>query len=176
MRLINRLLAALLSLALIAAGVLVVIEVIADRVFGKSALTHWRTLYNWADRTSWVQGSVRVGCIVIAALGVVLLLAELRRAKPKRLPIASDLTDAAYTRRGVAATIRSAVNDVDGINHTDVTVKRRKVKVAATTAGRQPYTAQSLREPATSAAQQRLDTLELSPTPSLSVRVTTGSR
>jgi hypothetical protein len=55
-------------------------------------------------------------------------------------------------------------------------VKRRKVKVAATTAGRHPYTAQSLREPATAAAQQRLDTLELSPAPRLSVRVTTRSR
>jgi len=176
MRLINRLLAALLSVALIAAGVLVVIEVIADRVFHTSALIHWHPVYNWADRTSSMQGSVRVGSIVIAALGVFLLLAELRRGKPKRLPIASDLTDAAYTRRGVAATIRSAVNDVDGINHTDVIVTRRKVKVAATTAGRQPYTAQSLREPATSAAQRRLDTLELSPTPRLSVRVTTRSR
>jgi hypothetical protein len=176
MRLINRLLAAVLAAALISAGLLVVVEVIADRITGHAALVDWHPVYEWAARTSWMQGSVRVGAIVIAALGVILLLAELRRGKPKRLRIASDLTDAAYTRRGVAATIRTAVNDVDGINHTAVKVKRRKVKVAATTAGRHPYTAQSLREPATAAAQQRLDTLELSPAPRLSVRVTTRSR
>jgi hypothetical protein len=176
MRLINRLLAAVLAAALIAAGVVVVIEVIAERITGHAALVNWHPVYHWAARTSWMQGSVRVGSILCAALGVILLLAELRRGKPQRLRIASDLTDAAYTRRGVAATIRTAVNDVDGINHTAVQVKRRKIRVAATTAGREPYTAQSLREPATAAARQRLDTLELSPAPRLSVRITTRSR
>ncbi len=176
MRLINRLLAAILAAALIAGAVVVVVEVIAERVTGHATLVNWHAVYHWAARTVWMQGSVRVGAILIAALGVILLSAEVRRGKPKRLRIASNLTDAAYTRRGVAATIRTAVNDVDGINHTAVTVTRRKIKVAATTAGRQPYTAQSLREPATAAAQQRLHTLELSPAPRLSVRVTTRSR
>ncbi len=176
MRLINRPLAALLSLALITVGLLVLIEVAADRIVNHPALIHWHRVYDWAERTSWTQGSVRVGAIMIAILGLVLLLAELRRGKPQRLPVDSEVTDAAYTRRGVAATIRGAVNDVDGINHTDVTVKRRKVTVRATTAGRQPYTAQSLREPATEAAQRRLDTLALSPAPTLSVRITTRSR
>ncbi|MGC2654657.1 MAG: DUF6286 domain-containing protein [Mycobacterium sp.] len=176
MRLINRPLAALLSLALITVGVLIVIEVAADRIVNHPALVHWHRVYDWAERTSWTQGSVRVGAIMIAILGVVLLLAELRRGKPQRLPVDSEVTDAAFTRRGVAATIGGAVDDVDGINHSTVTVKRRKVTVYATTAGRQPYTAQSLREPATEAAQRRLDILALSPAPTLSVRVTTRSR
>jgi hypothetical protein len=176
MRLINRPLAALLSLALITVGVLIVIEVAADRIVNHPALVHWHRVYDWAERTSWTQGSVRVGAIMIAILGVVLLLAELRRGKPRRLPVDSEVTDAAFTRRGVAATIGGAVDDVDGINHSTVTVKRRKVTVYATTAGRQPYTAQSLREPATEAAQRRLDILALSPAPTLSVRVTTRSR
>lgn len=176
MRLINRPLAALLGLVVIAAGALLVIEVAAHRLVDHAALLNWRPVYEWADRTSWTQGSVRVGAIVIALLGVLLLVAELRRSQPQRLPVVSDLTDAAFTRHGVAATIRSAVNDVDGINHATVTVKRRKVSVSATTAGRQPYTAESLREPATVAARHRLDSLELSPTPKLSVHVGTRSR
>ena len=176
MRLINRPLAALLSLAVITVGVLIIIEVAADRIVNHPALIHWHRVYDWAQRTSWTQGSVRVGSILIVILGVVLLLAQLRRGKPQRLPVDSEVTDAAYTRRGVAATIRGAVNDVDGINHSTVTVKRRKITVSATTAGRQPYTAQSLREPATEAARHRLDTLALTPAPTLSVRVTTRSR
>jgi hypothetical protein len=126
-------------------------------------------VYDWAERTSWTQGSVRVGSIVIVILGVILLLAQLRRGKPQRLPIDSDVTDAAYTRRGVAATIRGAVNDVDGINHSTVTVKRRKITVRATTA-------QSLHEAAAQAPRHRLDTLALSPAPTLAVRVTTRRR
>lgn len=176
MRLTNRPLAALLGLVVIAGGALLVVEVAAHRLVNHAALLNWHPVYDWAERTSWTQGSVRVGAIVIALLGVLLLVAELRRSQPRRLSVASDLTDAAFTRHGVAATIRSAVNDVDGINHATVTVRRHKVLVSATTAGRQPYTVESLRGPATSAAQHRLESLELSPTPKLSVHIATRSR
>lgn len=176
MRFVNRLLAALLSLALIALGVLVVTEVIAQRLGRRPAVVDWPRLYDWAQRTPWQQGSVRVACVVLIALGLLLLAAELKRGKPNRLAVRSDTTDTAYTRRGVAATVRSAVSDVDGINSASVSVSRRKVKVDATTAGLQPFTAETLQEPATTAARQRLDTLELQDPPALSVRVSTRSR
>jgi len=174
MRLINRLLAALLSLALIAAGVLVVIEVTAQRLGRRPVVVDWPRLHDWANRTPWQQGSVRVTCILLIVLGLLLLAAELKPSLPNRLAVRSDVTDAAYTRRGVAATIRSAVSDVDGINSAAVSVGRRKVKVEATTAGLQPFTAESLREPATTAAQQRLDALELQEPPALAVNVNTS--
>jgi len=176
MRLVNRLLAALLSLALIVAGVLVVVEVVAQRLGRDPVIVDWPRLYDWLGRTPWQQGSVRVACILLAIAGLALLAAELRRSKPSRLAARSDTTDAAYTRRGVAGTIRSAVSAVDGISSATVSVGRRRVKVAATTAGLQPFTAESLRDPATAAAQQRLDALELESPPALSVAVTTRSR
>lgn len=176
MRILNRLLAALLSLALIVAGVLVAVEVVAQRLGRNPAVVDWPHLYDWARRTPWQQGSVRVTCVLLALLGLLLLVAELKPARPSRLPARSDSADAAYTRRGVAATVRSAVTDVDGISSAAVSVGRRKVKVAATTAGLQPYTAETLREPATAAAQQRLDALELRNPPTLSVQVRTRSR
>jgi Family of unknown function (DUF6286) len=175
MRLVNRLLAALLSLALIVAGVLVVVEVVMQRL-GRSPVTRWPRVYDWSRRTEWQQGSVRVACILLAVAGLLLLAAELKRSKPSRLAVRSQSTDAAYTRRGVAATIRSAVSDVDGINSASVSVGRRRVKVAATTAGLQPFTAEGLREPTTAAAQQRLDALELQSPPTLSVEVSTSNR
>ncbi|HEV2888104.1 MAG TPA: hypothetical protein VGX49_14425, partial [Jatrophihabitans sp.] len=120
MRLFNRLLAALLSLALIVAGVLVVVEVVAERLGGGPAVVDWPHVYDWARRTPWQQGSVRVASILLVILGVLLLAAELKRSRPSRLAVRSSTTDAAYTRRGVAATIRSAVSDVDGINSASV--------------------------------------------------------
>lgn len=176
MRLLNRLLAALLSLALIVVGVLVVVEVVAERLGRDRVIVDWPRLYDWVRRTPWQQGSVRVACILLALAGLLLLAAELKRSRPSRLAVRSETTDAAYTRRGVAGTIRSAVSDVDGINSASVSVSRRRVKVAATTAGLQPFTAESLHEPATAAAQQRLDALELQSPPTLSVHVTTRSR
>jgi hypothetical protein len=173
MRLLNRLLAALLSLALAVAGVVVVIEVVAQRLGRRPVLLDWQHLHDWAGRTPWQQGSVRVACLLLAVLGLLLLVAELKRSRPNRLAVRSEATDAAYTRRGVAATVRSAVNQVDGINSAAVSVGRRKITVEATTAGLQPFTAETLREPATEAARRRLDALELQAPPALSVQVST---
>lgn len=181
MRHANRVLAALLSLALIAGGVLLIIEVIADRVNHSAAIVNWRPAYDWAKRTTWNAGSVRVACVVLILLGLVLLIAELKPARASRLAAdparagAADL-DTAYTRRGLAAAIRSAVTGVDGVRGASVKVKRRKVKIAATAAAQDSAAARSLRKPVLAAAQQRLTTLQLRSAPSVSARVRPGSR
>ena len=64
MRLANRLLAALLILALACAGALLIIEVAADRLQHKAAVLDWHPAYRWAARSSWVSGSIRVTCAV----------------------------------------------------------------------------------------------------------------
>ena len=171
MRWINRLLAALVALALLAVGVLLVTEVIAERLGNGFVVVDWPRIYRWGERTSLTQGSVRVACIVTAVAGLVLLLAELKRRRPARLSVASNSVDAAYTRRGVAAAIGHAVDTVDGIDRTAVRVRRRRVRIRARTSGRLTYTAQSLREPVTQAARSRLADLELDPEPRLQVQV-----
>jgi len=176
MRLVNRLLAALLALALATVGVLVVVEVIAARLDKPHVVVDWQEIYRWAENTSLTQGSVRVACIVTAVLGLVLLLAELKRSRPSRLQVATDAVDAGYTRRGVATAISQAVNDVDGVSSSAVRVRRRRIRVQARAAGMEPYTADSLRTPVTESAQSRLADLELKREPRLKVRLSAGSR
>lgn len=180
MRQINRVLAALLSLAVIVAGILLVVEIIADRINGRPALVHWRSAYRWAHRTSWNQGAIRMICVGLLVVGIVLLFAELKRAQVSRLAAdpsqaGAEGIDTAYTRRGTAAAVRSAVADVDGVRGASVTVKRRKINVTATAAARDKSAAQNLREPVTAAAQQRVDALQLRSAPSVSVHVTPRS-
>ena len=135
MRIVNRLLAALLALALIVGAVLLIIEVIAATLGHQQALVHWHQPYAWAHRTPWQQGSVRVAAAVLLVLGVLLLVAELKRPRVSRLPVATEDSgapdDVAFTRRGVAAALRAAVTDVDGILAATVRVKRRSVSVQA---------------------------------------------
>ena len=50
MRLANRVLAALLSLALLAGGVVLIVDVVANRTSHHQGLVHWRTAYHWARR------------------------------------------------------------------------------------------------------------------------------
>lgn len=180
MRLANRVLAALLSLALIAAGVLLIIEVIADRVSRRPSVVDWRPAYHWAKDTTWNEGSIRVACVALILLGLVLLIAELKPARVSRLAAdpaqaGADGIDTAYTRRGVAAAIRSAVTRVDGVRGASVKVKRRKVTVAATATAQDKAAARSLRDPIMAAARQRLTALKLRRSPSVSVRVTPRS-
>lgn len=176
MRLLNRLLAALLSLALIAAGVLVIVEVIADRVNHRPAVVKWHGAYDWAARTQWQQGSVRAACVTVAALGLILLVAELKRPRAKRLIISDggdrDAINAAYTRRGVSAAVQTAVTDVDGVRGAQVKVKRRSIRVRAATSARDAAAAAQLLEPARAAAQTRLEALQLAHTPKLKIATT----
>lgn len=180
MRIVNRLLAALLALFLIVLGVLLIIEVIAARLGHQPAVVQWHQSYHWLYRTHWQQGSVRVTAAALLVLGVLLLVAELRRPRVSRLPVGAEGSnapdDVAFTRRGVAATLRAAVTDVDGIRSATVRVKRRSVSVQAHAAAQDADAARALRDPATTAAQDRLRSLQLASPPRLTVRVATRSR
>jgi hypothetical protein len=181
MRHANRVMAALLSLVLVVTGVLLIIEVIADRLSRRLSVVDWHPAYGWAKHTTWNAGSVRVTCVVLILLGLVLLIAELKPARVSRLAAdpaqagAADI-DTAYTRRGLAAAVRSAVTGVDGVRGASVKVKRRRVAVAATVAGQDRAAARSLRDPISDAVGQRLRSLKLRREPSVSVRVTPRNR
>ena len=178
MRLFNRVLAALLSLALVVGAILLIIEVIGHFTDNDSVVVDWVRAYHWGGRTPWTQGSLRVVCIAVAAIGLILLIAEIKRPRLSRYRVdddnASAAVDAAYTRRGVAGAMRSAVVDVDGVRSAKVNVTRRRVTVAAQTSARDDESARGLQEPATTAAQQRLDELRLSKT--MRLKLTTKPR
>jgi hypothetical protein len=181
MRLINRVLAALLSLALIAVSLLLIIEVIVDRASHRTAVVNWHTAYHWAQRNTWAAGSIRVICGVLIFAGLVLLIAEFKPARVSRFtadPAESGASaiDTAYTRRGLAAAIRSAVTAVDGVRSSAVKVKRRKVRIAAITSAQDRAAARSLHDPVADAARERLTALKLRRAPSVSVRVSPRSR
>ncbi len=181
MRYANRVLAALLSLALAIAGVLLIIEVVADRAISHAAIVTWNSAYEWAGRTTWNAGSIRVTSAILIVAGLVLLAAELKPARTSRLPADPDQAaaagiDAAYTRRSVAAAIRQAVTATDGIRAASVKVRPRKITITATATAADRTVAPKLREPVRMAARQRLDTLNLHKPPAVAARVTPGSR
>ena len=173
MRHINRLLAALLSLFLIVAGVLLIIEVIADRIHHRPAIVHWHAFYNWAGRTEWQAGVTRFLCIVLVVVGLILLIAELKRPRVSRLRLMEEVPgiDTAWTRRGIGTAVTAAVRDVDGIRTVSTKVGRRKIAVTTTSSAADQAAADTLREPVTTAAQQRLDSLALRSVPSLTATV-----
>lgn len=171
MKFVNRILAALLALALIAGGMLLVVEVIAERVGSSPVLARWDIAYSWGQQTTWDAGVIRIVCIVMAIVGLVLLIAELKRPAVKRLKVAhaADNVDIAYTRRGVASAVKGAATGVDGVRSASASVGRRSVKVNATASATEGSAAKSLTQPVTSAVQKQVNDLKLDPSPRVQV-------
>ena len=172
-RLFNRPLAFLLAAALGFAAVMVVIEVVALAVDAKPVLFDWPTWYSWAERTVWIATVVRVWSIVLVAAGALLLLVELKPARSTRVHLDSSepATDAAMTRKGLAGAARGAAEDVDGITKAAVVTSGRKVTVTARSAGSDRSAADALQGPVTAAVTAELDSLGLTRTPRVRVKV-----
>jgi hypothetical protein len=178
MRLLNRPLAFILALALAAASIIVIIEVIAAASHASPVVVYWPTWYHWARATRWDDLVVRVWSAILIAIGVLILASQLKPRRVARLPLRSGVpaTDTALTRNGLAATLRAAATAIDGITSATVTVRRRHARVAARSAARGRTAAAALHDPVTQAVHQRLDDLELSRPPRLTVHVTSRSR
>jgi hypothetical protein len=179
MRIANRVLAMLFGLALLAAGVILIIEVVAYRADAAPVVFDWTATYRWAQRTTWDDTAVRVTAGVLALVGLALLASQLVPRRPSRLPLRSGdgATDMAITRRGLSDTLSDAVNNVDGVGATRVAVRRRRVKIKAQARAALASTRDTeVRDTVTSAAQHRLDELDLRRPPRVAVNLSRGGR
>lgn len=178
MRLLNRPLAFILAAALIAASVVIIAEVIGFAVHRSPLLVHWSTWYHWARETRWDAFVVRVWSAILIAVGVLVLILELKPRRVTRLPLRSgdDATDAAVTRRGLAGTLRAAATGVEGISSATIKIRGRRARVTAASAARGRRAATALTEPVTQALRSRLESLDLRRPPRLKVQVVPRGR
>jgi Family of unknown function (DUF6286) len=176
MKLINRLLALLLSLAVIAAAVILIIEVIAERAAAAPAVLNWHRVYHWADTTSWNAGPIRAVSIVLVIVGLGIVGMQLKPRRPEHLAVTSgtDATDTAITHQGVAHRIRHTITNIDGVDTATVAVGRRHIKVRARIHPDQAAIVD--RDIIAQTAQTALDSLHLATPPSVSVHMATKER
>lgn len=173
MTVVNRVLAALLALALLLGGALAATEIVLAQLNRPYLLVPHR---QWAadvrDRT-FVDGTVRAVLVALVVIGLLLLLAALRRGRPRALTLPSAGADVhvTATRRSVERTLRDATQRLSGVSSADVKAGRRTVAVTAHTAGRSPDTVQ---DQVTAAVAGRLEQLGLDSTLSPRVRVVGG--
>lgn len=178
MKLVNRVLAALLSLGLIGLGAVLIIEVIAHRIGSAPVLLQWPAAYSWGARTTWDSTTMRIVTIVTGVVGLLLLLAEFKRAPVRRLPVANaaDHVDIAYTPRGVAGAVKSAAADVDGVRSASAVVRRRAIRVSAVAFATRTGAAKSLTGAVTDAVHRQVNAMKLDPAPRVAVAVRARKR
>ena len=140
MRIFNRLLALVLSLAILVVGVIFIVEVIAANTNRGPAIFDWHAMFRWGQRNTWQATSVEITCGIVALAGLLLLLPQLRRRRPNRFELATDhpATDAAVTRKGLRNAMGGAVADVEGVTGSRVHVGRRRIRIDASTSARTP--------------------------------------
>jgi len=176
-RLVNRLLAAVLAILVAAAAVIVVIEVVAFRLHKAPVVVHWPTVYARAQSTAWTAPGVRIAAGALVVLGLVLLVVELRPTRPTRLqvtPLASSTAavDTAFSRHGVAAAVRLAVQRVSGVRTTDASASARRLKLRVGAMDTARVVAPDLRDRVETAAKERLDSLDLVAAPTVALTIT----
>jgi len=131
---LTRLLSVLLGLALLVAGVVLVVEIIAallggDRVVLPDDLTERMQSWRWDDR------AVVITALVIGAVGLLALLVGLWPRAPLTIGVDGD-ADVTLERRAVEHYLRRRVEEIDGVAKARVKVSRSDVTVRAATGRR----------------------------------------
>ncbi len=156
MALLNRLLATLLGLVLLVAGVVALIEIVAATGGSHNVIvpyTHW-----WHDALDahWSTRGVRLIALVALVAGAALLLVELRPRGPRDLPLRSrgEGLETAVERRAVEKTLRAAALEVDGVGACAARIRRGRATLQIRT---DELRDADLEERVTTAATERLD-------------------
>lgn len=174
MSVVNRVLSALLALALLLGGLLAATEIVLAQLNRPSWLVpheHWGT---WLRQRTFTEGLTRALLAGLVLLGLLLLLSALRRGKPRALtlPSAADGVQVTASRRGIERTLREVAARTSGVESVKVKAARRTVTVKARTAAR---TSGDTQRQVGDVVGAKLDELGLAGTLRPKVRVATGA-
>jgi len=167
-RVANRVLAAVLALALLVGGVLVAVEIVVA-AFGRDpwVVPHDAWYRSTLERT-WDDAATRWVCIGLVLAGLLLLGLQLARRRPVALPLAPGATPADLGRRSMERSLARAASRVDGVARAKVKVSGDRADVAATTNRRR---ADEVRPRLAAAVDQRVRAFGLARSPEVRVRV-----
>src|SRR4051794_3020764 len=133
MSVVNRVLAALLALALLLGGLLAAAEIVLAQLDRPHWLVPHEQLSTWLRQRTFTEGLTRALLAGLVVLGLLLLLSALRRGKPRAitLPSATEGVHVTASRRGIERTLREVAGRTSGVESVKVKAARRRVKVKA---------------------------------------------
>jgi len=135
---INRLLAALVALALVLGGLLAIAEIVLGRLGRPFWFIPRQQWGNWVTRQTWDATLVRLILAGMLLAGLLLLLAGLRRGRPRLLPVASEAPGVQFdvVRRGAEHDVVAAARRTNGVRSASASIGRSKATVRAKTDAR----------------------------------------
>ena len=171
MRAVDRVLALLLGLAGLAFGVLVVAEVINAALNRPALFLPYRQAASFLRERPWSDGLVITIAALLLAVGLLLLIAELRPRRRAHLvlqPLDPQVTTTLSTR-SVARVLENAAVHTAGVQRARATVRGRRVRLRLDVPARESA---DIANQAERNARSALDGLQLRRSPRLTVRTT----
>lgn len=134
MRALNRVVALLLSAALFAGGLIVVVEVIRAGFHQPPVIVDWRALVPVLTRNTWRDLGPVLVAVGLVALGLVLLMLGLWRGKPAlALAVRTPAVGVETSLLSVEYLLRRDALALDAVTAARVRVSRRTARVAVAT-------------------------------------------
>lgn len=137
----DRILSVVLALALVTLGILIPAEVIAALAGADTPLLlPYQSIADFLRENSWSSGTVIAIGVVIAALGLLLTVAELWPRRPGLYRVKAETEGVAVgvSRRSLARALSQATTDVAGITNATTSLGHRYAVIDATTPLRDP--------------------------------------
>ncbi len=136
MRAVNRIVSGVLALALLAAAVVVIVEIILAALGHKPYLVHWNVIWDALTRNTWRDVGTQITGVVLVLVGLLLLILGFGGGRPDTLELAGSTSGAivTITRRSLQQALKNAGASTEGVQKARVAVRRRKVKVKVSSA------------------------------------------
>jgi hypothetical protein len=168
MRVLNRVLAAVLALALLVGGLLVAVEIVVAAFGRRPWVVPHDQWYRSARGRSWQSAPPRWIFIGLVVAGMVLLFSQLARRRPRALALTPGAVPADLGRRSLERALVREASRIDGVAGAKARVDGDKAEVVATTNRR--LTAE-LQPRLVTALDGRLQSLGLARPPAVRVKV-----
>ena len=168
MRIVNRVLAAVLALGLLVGGLIVAVEIVVAGFDRRPWVLPHDDWYRSARLRTWDSAPPRWIFIGLIVAGLVLLVLQLARRRPTVLTLTPGAVPADVGRRSLEKSLVREATSVDGIAAAKAKVKKDKAQVVASSNRRQTDDL----EPAVSRAlDRRMAAIGLARPPALRVKV-----
>ena len=168
MRIANRVLAAVLGLALLVGGLLVAVEIVVAGFDRRPWVLPHDDWYESARQRSWEDAPPRWIFIGLVVTGLLLLFLQLARRRPRALAMTPGAVPADIGRRSLEKALVREAARVDGIASAKAKVREDRADVVASSNRRQTG---DLGPTVTEALDRRMSALGLARPPAVRVKV-----
>ena len=171
-RIVNRVVAVSLAMAMAAGGFLVAVEIVLAGIGSRPWVVPYEAWYESARRNQWESSGPRWLFIGLCAVGLAVLVLQAMKAAPRSVPLQTGRSDAGVSRRSLEQALARTAGQVDGVAGAKATVDRDRARIIVDTNRRTG----DLRPHVEQAVQDHLQRVSLARPPKVVVAVKKQAR